>query len=764
MKRMDDKKTNNDNGKTSGILNFLKSREFHIWLIGITTLLLSFLIIQSGIINRKYNLEVGDRAPVDIYATKDVVNKMKAEEKALLVQDAVEPVIRRDDTVLYAVSSSVDNFISQIEKSRKFVQKEMENVAKGTEDYALKLNEAQEKAAADLIAEINKMKIPLSEQQVSYIIKTATDEDIENLKKITMDMIWERMMGEITQENLASVIMEMQTEFQHKNLSQDLKNIGSLLVQTIIKPNRVIDLEETEIKRKQAYEDAYEEAAKTERVLEGEKIISSGDIVTEDILSMLVELNLIEKKGNFDYMTAVGVFVFVLLLAVVFVMYVYNFNRAMLQTRNNVLIICITILLTLGLGRGIYSIASPAAIPIFIAAMTISILLDVKLAVIVNFILVAALSILMKANPGFIYMGLISGTLSAFFVSKMNQRSKLAVAGLLVGLINVLIIMCYGILSKNTLEAITRDCFLAFLNGIVSMIVTIGILPFWESTFNVITPLKLMELANPTQPLMKRLLLEAPGTYHHSLMVGNLAEEAAESIGSNSLLARVGAYYHDIGKLRRPYFFRENQLADNPHERMTANLSALVIVSHTKDGYELAKKYKIPAAVRDIIKQHHGTTLMIYFYHKAKNTEKLETVKEEKFRYEGPKPQTREAAVVMLADSVEAAVRSMADKTEGKIEGLIRKIIKERLDEGQLDNCELTFKDLDAIAKAFIRVFSGYFHGREIYPELKSKEQASEQYIEDPVQMAIDQMKQEGKEIDDENDNREPAKYERINQ
>jgi len=203
--------------------------------------------------------------------------------------------------------------------------------------------------------------------------------------------------------------------------------------------------------------------------------------------------------------------------------------------------------------------------------------------------------------------------------------------------------------------------------------------------------------------------------------VGNLAEAAVRQIGGNPLLARVGAYFHDVGKLKRPNFFKENQMSENPHDRITPNLSTLVITSHTKDGEQLAIKYKLPKAIRDIIVQHHGSTLVAYFYHKAKQAEKGAEVKESNFRYEGPKPQSKEAAVVLLADSVEAAVRSLPDKTKGKIEGLIRKVIKDKLDDGQLDNCDLTLKDLDEIANAFMTVLSGFFHERTEYPDLEKK-------------------------------------------
>ena len=240
--------------------------------------------------------------------------------------------------------------------------------------------------------------------------------------------------------------------------------------------------------------------------------------------------------------------------------------------------------------------------------------------------------------------------------------------------------------------------------------------------FGIITPLKLLELSNPNQPLLKMLLMEAPGTYHHSVIVGNLAEHAAQKIGANSLLARVGAYYHDIGKIKRPYFFNENQMAmDNPHDKITPSLSTLIITSHVKDGVELAKQHKVPGVVIDMIKQHHGDSVISYFYHKAKQGENSDKVNMDSFRYEGPKPQTKEAAIVMLADSVEAAVRSMQDHSSGKIKGMIRKILRDKLESGQLDNCDLTLRDLDIIADAFLDILGGIFHQRIEYPDLEQE-------------------------------------------
>ncbi|MDP3051779.1 MAG: HDIG domain-containing protein, partial [Eubacteriales bacterium] len=216
---------------------------------------------------------------------------------------------------------------------------------------------------------------------------------------------------------------------------------------------------------------------------------------------------------------------------------------------------------------------------------------------------------------------------------------------------------------------------------------------------------------------------EAPGTYHHSIIVGNLAEAAADAVGGDSVTVRVGAYYHDVGKIRRPYFFIENQMgAENPHDKIAPGLSTLILTSHVKDGVEMAREQKLPEKIVDIIEQHHGTSIINFFYHKALEQDEKNVVKADDFRYEGPKPQSREAAIVMLADAVEAGVRSLSNPTEGKIEGLVRKIVKDKLDDGQLEECDLNFKDLNRISSAFVRVLTGIFHRRIEYPDAKDVE------------------------------------------
>ncbi|MCX7842634.1 MAG: HDIG domain-containing protein [Clostridia bacterium] len=714
------------NSKTqSKLTRYIKSDTFFRLAVVAFTLLAAFLIIYNSAVPKKYRLVLGEVSKYDIIAPRDLENKIKTIENREAAANAVPPVTREIGKASIDVINAADDFFYYIEMVRKDIEKKLENkgVSRKDKNYKQHLEAEQDMAAKKLEENIKSMGVPVSPQQVRYLIEKASEEELEKFKRTLRDQISNIMSEDVTLENLATKVNKAQNLLQAKDMSQDLKNIGELVIKAVVVPNREIDEELT----KKEKDKAYHRPENIVMILKGQRIISKEDLVTQDKLAILNELNLVETGSRFELGFAIGIFIILLLLAVILLLYIANFCHHIIKCRNDMLLISVVILLTLLITRGFYEITPEyfmLAAPVFIAPMLISILLDLRLAAVVNFVLAAAISLIARGDLRFICMVLISGTISAFLVSKANQRSRLSLAGIFIGIINVLIIVCIGIINKGDINTIVREAAVVFVNGILSIVLTLGTLPFWELTFNIITPLKLLELANPNQPLIKRLLMEAPGTYHHSLMVGNLAEVATEAIGGNSLLARVGAYFHDAGKLKRPNFFKENQMADNPHDRMTANLSTLVITSHTQDGVELAEKYKIPLAIREIIKQHHGTTLVAYFYHKAKKCEKVESVKPENYRYEGPKPSTKESAVVMLADSVEAAVRAMVDKTEGKIEGLVRKIIKDKLDDGQLDQCELTLKDLDNIAKAFMRVLSGLFHEREEYPQIKANSQA----------------------------------------
>ena len=316
----------------------------------------------------------------------------------------------------------------------------------------------------------------------------------------------------------------------------------------------------------------------------------------------------------------------------------------------------------------------------------------------------------------------LGGTLGAIVAMNARRRNRLMNAGLLVGIFNFLAISCLGLFRGNPTTALFREAGWGFGSGIISSFLAMGLLSVFENFFNITTNITLLELSDLNNPILKDLILRGPGTYHHSLVVGNLAEAACDSICANSLLARVGAYYHDIGKLDKPEYFSENELeAKSPHEELKPSMSSLIIVNHVKDGVDLARKHKLPSSIVDFIEQHHGTSLIYYFYQRA--LEKVEDdsqLKEEDFRYPGPKPQTKEAAVVLLADAVEASSRTLSEPTPAKIKTLTQKIINNKFIDGQLDECDLSLKDLNKIADSFTKILTGIFHSRVEYPVVSS--------------------------------------------
>jgi putative nucleotidyltransferase with HDIG domain len=315
---------------------------------------------------------------------------------------------------------------------------------------------------------------------------------------------------------------------------------------------------------------------------------------------------------------------------------------------------------------------------------------------------------------------LISAITSSLLVFGARRRIVVIRAGLFVGIIQALSLF----LVRHSWGEFTGQYLAFLLNGVLSSVIVIGILPVFEYLFCTVTNVSLLELADFNQPLLQRMIMEAPGTYHHSLVVGNLSEAACRQIGANALLARIGAYYHDIGKLEKADYFSENQnISSSRHDELSPTMSKLVIMNHVKEGVELAKRHNLNPRLIDFIRQHHGNSLVYYFYRRAlEEIEEDQEIKEEGFRYLGPKPDTKETAIVLLADSVEAAIRALKEPTPPKIKEVVHKVINNKFIDGQLDECDLTLKDLEQISAVFIRILSGMYHSRISYPETTKSE------------------------------------------
>jgi putative nucleotidyltransferase with HDIG domain len=324
-----------------------------------------------------------------------------------------------------------------------------------------------------------------------------------------------------------------------------------------------------------------------------------------------------------------------------------------------------------------------------------------------------------SAFPVFLYT-LIGSLLASYFSGKCENRNTILKAGLYTAFLMILLSIIHDAFLQNRLDNLPVRMLLILLSGVGSSFITLGLLPVIEHVFDYTTDIELLELANLEHPLLKEMMVSAPGTYHHSIVVGNLSKAAAESIGAHPLLTRVSAYYHDIGKLKMPHYFIENRTTrEDAHEALSPSMSGLIILSHVKEGIDLAHQYKLGSKITEIIRQHHGTSLVSYFFSRAKEQEdpRLHVTEEKDFRYGGPRPQTKEAGIIMLADAVEASSRVLDDPSPKRIETHVQNIIEAIFLDGQLDECELTLKDLHAIQRSFTNIMIGIFHHRIEYPE-----------------------------------------------
>lgn len=711
----------------------------------ITWLVLSTLVAYEAA-PKKYKLNVGDVSQYDITAPRDIENTIKTRQKA--EEEAAE-----EEPVVIDIKNANIDMLNGAHEYFKKLEKLISDVKDNTEYKTLEegIEALDPGGYFNVLSELDKPTLEM-------LFSEQGKEKFEKLQELIIKKIIPGLTGKKLMEDTKDAeVTDSLNAIGKGHELETLKPIAADVLNKVIKPNSRVDTDATDKKRKEAIDRYIKE--KPVMIYKDERIISKDDLVTEDIYEVLKELNYIDSEGKPDYMLYIAVFIIELFLILASVLYLRKFHPKVYYDRNSMMLICVSILITTLFAWAIREFIPDLSyfiIPIFIAPVLIAIFLGIEPSITVNILLTFSFSLMVGGNLEFLLMSAIGGTFAAYSTVNATQRRKISLSGLLLGCLNAAIIALIGVIEKKSLESLLTNGGLAFVNGMLSIILAIGLLPFLESTFNVITPLKLLELADPNHPLLKKLLMEAPGTYHHSLMVGNLAEVATREIGGHALLARVGAYFHDVGKLKRPHFFKENQLSDNPHDRLTPTLSTRVITAHTKDGVELAEKYRLPKIIQDMISQHHGNTLVAYFYHKATQSETGEELNENDFRYEGPVPDSREAAVVMLADSVEAAVRSLPEKTPAKTEGLVRKIIKDKLDDGQMDRCDLTLRDLSTIADSFIKVLSGVYHERPEYPELEKKNSLQE--LDNSIYNAVPKQNSIIRGISDEGNNIQPPK------
>ncbi|MDR1559706.1 MAG: HDIG domain-containing protein [Clostridiales bacterium] len=704
-----------------------------------------------------YSLKAGDVSDRRFKATRNVENTIATERNRLEAEKAaidMKPVLKRDTSIDEQIINNVSDLFVKLDSIRDVYLSELEEEAEAereaaennaapetvepsapaeTDNLLFEISENKERTIIGVSAgandplmpltameQLDKLQLTLSDAQ-SRLLLNMDDEHYETLKQATLQSLKDVLeMG--VQEVDAKSLLNIQDALSEIDITSDMRNIGYQIASSFLMPNYVVNEAVTAAAR--------QEIASHYTVVElkqGQTIVDEGQIISAEAYALLETLGYISDGLQNTIIPVIAAIVLEAILFILCFVYMRIFceklfrhkkEAALLFTVYVVIIIAVRLLINVP-----YQF-----LPILIFTMLAAMLIDLRLSIVLNiFVTIAAMLIYNGGIEFFVFFA--SAGLAISLLSKYStERNQVFIVGILAAALNFALMFLISFFFQRTYsQNVLISAGYAAGNGIFAVIVCLGSLPFWEAFFGVITNIKLLDLTNLNNTLLRRLIIEAPGTYHHSLVVANLAETAAYEIGADANLVRVGGYYHDIGKMRNAHFFAENQnlAADNPHNGLTPLESVNIIVDHVRYGIELADKYKLPQAVKDFIVQHHGTTIIQYFYCKAKDAcPEGEEVNESDFRYPYIIPQSKETAILMMADTIEAAIRSVKKgfKDFNEIEIDIKRLIKAKLDDGQLLDSGLTIKDLDLITKAFLRVFKGMYHERIEYPKLDARE------------------------------------------
>lgn len=695
------------------VRDFFTSRKFlkTLSFIGFTVLMTAIIASQNFFFQNIIENGISKR---DIIAQKTltVEDVKRTEQHKKEVAQKVEPVMApAEDEFIKNNLQTLQTSVMQIRKKevQEAVKKEEIGILFDLSDNSKKdfiinfLLKADENSLHEVFDKAN-----LTLTNILRVGITERDYEKDNIDKIILN-------------NLVS------------NVSKRQVSVIKAVLEQVIVPNLVVDEFATEIARKNA-----QNSVKPYEVVfqKGDKILFEGEPVTRLKRDALRQAGYNVYELNWTGLAAIYIIVFI--GTFLFLCYMKFFEKEFLEPKYLAVSAFLTLFLAF-IGVILPTGFSPYVIPIPAFLILMSIFTKPRIAFVATVILLSIMSIGYQYNIQYLVAFLVLSLFSVIAISQIRYAERVDVikTGFNIGLAGLLIVFSIYILEKCLIEVdnvlLIKNCSFILLNGIFSAIIASGLMPLLESMFKIITPYGLAELGDHNQKLLKRLQMDAPGTYHHSLMVSNLCEAAAEAIGADPILARVGALYHDIGKLKRPLFFVENQsyfLIENPHNKFTPRISKMIITAHPKDGIEIAKEYRLPQVVQNFIIQHHGEGLASYFYNQAVQEEGVENVKEEQFRYPGPKPNTKETAILMIADAVESAVRSLKNPTPEEIENMINKIIVERLNDGQLSDSPLTLKDIKTIAATFSRILRGMQHNR-----IKYQENVAAEFQKDKINM-----------------------------
>jgi len=742
-----------------------KDRRFIIFVTLVAFAVTLAFLITGGYIKDGYDVKLGDVSAVKIKASRQVENKVATERLRAEAEASVQPLFRPEPQVDMQVSQRLNHYFEEIERLRK-ENTPIFNPSKFISDTKKDDEENEEYVAPEAEGESESLpvvaligggaspdkKAETAESPVQSVFGIQSHEEVmrrniedsllssnfghedilfvveldtntyNQFKKIVTDTVTNILEVGVKEEGLAKTLVDMKNEYEkiYQAIDLSLAQAAYEVSATYMLPNFLYD-EESTLKRKAERRDEVEIIY----YLPGQTIVDEGEIITEEAFSAMESLGLISagiEENIIPIVGIVGVLAFIFFFSYLYIYYYFN---KLLNNKKEILLLLVIYLIVITVARFISAGNMWVFVPILTFALLVALLLDIRTAIVLNIGITVITMLITNSGLDYLLFFVLVGTLAAISAKYANQRNNVFFVSLIISVASTLV---YIFISLTFEKGFSRSLVLwavyAFLNGILTVMLVMGSLPIWEALFGVITQIKLLDLTNPDNELLRRLTIEAPGTYHHSLIVANLAETAAYDIGADPNIARVGGYYHDIGKLKYPQYYSENQASENLHDELDPYSSVAVITSHVTVGLQMAEEKNLPKVIRDIIAEHHGTTLIKYFYYKAKTENPEDDIAESDFRYKQHPPQSRESAVVMLADTVEAAVRSMFSKSKSmdEIEVFTRELIKDKLDDDQLIDSGLTIKDIDTVARSFMKVFKGMYHERIPYPKMEKKE------------------------------------------
>lgn len=679
----------------------------------ILTGIIVYLLMLTGVSPEKYDIALLQPSNETIRSVKTVEDPIKTEEERNRIASEVENVYQfseQSGEKSAALVTSIFDLIQDVKTSDTYDSELMEeNISQVRENLSVLGTEGE--------------GLRFSDEAISSLLLMENNDlmELRNSVTSTVSLI---MSDPIRVEEVATAKNDIE-----RRLRGDL-SIPENVLPTVVFIGR-FSIVENEVLNKELTEERVEQvkaSVEPTKILQGQVIVREGQIVDREIYRQLKLVGMLDNQSSLK--PAIGLFLFIALCMWLFYVQLKKWN-ADKDEKQRVLIVSMLIFILSVTGMKLISLVSENfdltiafLFPTALAPMLVRSLINERFGVLMAFLTAAVAGIIFQEGYSSVLQMeialyiLFGGLAGLYVIQGIDKRSHLLQTSMAVAVVN-LVFMAFYLLMNQTVYGLSELLFYgiaAFTSGLLSGALTIGLLPFFESAFGLISAMKLIELSNPNHPLLKKILTETPGTYHHSVMVANLADAACESIGADGLLARVGCYYHDIGKTKRPGFFIENQMSHaNPHDSLPPETSRDIILAHGTDGANMLQKHKMPKEIVDIAEQHHGTSLLKYFYIKAK--EEGHDINEADYRYAGPKPQKKETAIISIADSVEAAVRSMKEPTQEKIQGIVHAIIKDKLHDGQFDECDLTIKELKTVERVLCETLNGIFHSRIEYPQ-----------------------------------------------